>query len=179
MSQDQPVSNTVGSLLEQVKSLPDSIEALSSSVQHVTDLGQVAAQPILHDVASATSDVASATAKEGIDLLSEVLGGPPADPATDNHVAALPATILGAATDNISAAGHAEDSPLPALPSFDAAHLESLQVGGAPTASHDDVHALETPPLQLGFLGQSYIDVADHHHDNGSHTLSSPVHGFI
>jgi hypothetical protein len=166
-SEDQPVFNTLGSLLGQVKSLPDGVDGFSSPVQHVVELAEMPAQRIVDDISSVAS--------KGIDQLSEVLGGPAPDPGTTTHATDLPATILGAAADSFSAAGQGGGAPLP-VP--DAAHLDGLNVGAVPTASHADAPALDMPPLQLGFLGQSYVDVADHH-DSGAHSLNSPLHGFI
>jgi hypothetical protein len=105
-----------------------------------------------------------------------VLGGPPLDLGTISAPLDLPASILGAATDGVGA-GHGGDAVLPVLsagPPLEPVHADTAM----PVVDHVAAPALELPPLQLGFLGQSYTDVVDHH-DNGSHSLNSPLHGFI
>jgi hypothetical protein len=170
----QPVVDTLGSLFEQTQLLPLSVESLSSPLQLVPDVS-AATSGLLSDVLGglAPADDASTTASTGIDLLSEVLGGPPPDPVA-SLASDLPATILGAATESITASLIA-DAPLPVL---DTALSETLNVDAVPMPSPVDIPVFDMPPLQLGFLGQSYVDVADQF-DNGPHTLNSPLHGFI
>jgi hypothetical protein len=159
----------MGALVEQMRSLSASSDVMPSLVQHATDIGDIAGQ-MLQEISSSAS--------KGIDGLSEVLGGPRLDLVTSSgpsDLQGLPASILGAVT-NVAGTGHDNNGGLPV---FHAAPLESLHVDAAvPVADHAPPTIVEIPPLQLGFLGQSYTDVADHH-DNGSHSLTSPLHGFI
>ena len=160
----QPVFDAVGSLLDPVESPLEAIGISSeSAVQRIVD---------------APSSVTS----HGIDLLSEVLGGPPSDPATSggtSDLRALPATILGAATNTASAGdgGHA------ATPAVDTTLPEPLHtdthIDTASMPDHAAAPVADVPPLQLGFLGQSYVDAADHHHDAGSHGMNSLLHGLV
>jgi hypothetical protein len=163
----QHISEAMDTLVDQMKALPTGIEGISSLVQHATDIGAIAGQMV--------NEISSAALK-GVEGLSEVLGGPPLDLGTISAPLDLPASILGAATDGVGA-GHGGDAVLPILnvgPPLEPAHADTAM----PVVDHVAGPALELPPLQLGFLGQSYTDVVDHH-DNGSHSLNSPLHGFI
>jgi hypothetical protein len=176
------ISSAMDALVEQVKSLPDGIEGVSSLVRHAADIGDIAGRMV---------DEMSATALNGVEQLSEILGGPPADLGGSPVVQDLPAAILGAAADALAppALGGA------ALPALDVVPLAPVPVPvpvpaavAVPLPLHADLAApavdpvaavvTELPPLQLGFLGQSYVDVADQH-DSGPHTLSSPLYGFV
>ncbi|MBI3196521.1 MAG: hypothetical protein HYZ40_03205 [Rhodospirillales bacterium] len=166
----QQISSTMDALVEQMRSLPTDFEAMSSLIHHASDIGNIAGQMV---------NEISATTQPGIEGLSEVLGGPPADlGAATSPVSMLPASILGAATDPAGA-----ETGAAALPLLGAAALEPLQAGplqgdlAMPALDHAAMTATEMPP-QLGFLGQSYTDVVDHH-DNGSPSLTSPLHGFV
>jgi|GEM_PF-5763554 len=168
----QQISSTMDALVEQMRSLPTDFEAMSSLIHHATDIGNIAGQMV---------NEISATTLRGIEELSEVLGGPPADlGAATGALNMLPASILGAATDAVGA-GPGGDA---ALPIFNAAAPEPLPAAALPAdlalpvLDHAVAPATELPPLQLGFLGQSYTDVVDPH-DNGSPSLTSPLHGFI
>lgn len=163
----QHISTAMDTLVDQIKALPTSIEGLSTLVQHATDIGAIAGQMV--------EEISSAALK-GVEGLSEVLGGPPLDLGTISAPLDLPASILGAATDGIGAS-HGGDAVLPVLNT--ASLHEPLHADTAmPVVDHVTAPVTELPPLQLGFLGQSYTDVVDHH-DNGSHSLNSPLHGFI
>jgi hypothetical protein len=163
----QHISEAMGTLVDQIKALPTSIEGLSAFVQHATDIGAIAGKMV---------DEISSAAHKGVEGLSEVLGGPPIDLGTMIAPLDLPASILGAATDGIGAS-HGGDAVLPVLNA--ASLLEPVHADAAvPVVDHVAAPPVELPPLQLGFLGQSYIDAVDHH-DNGSHSLNSPLHGFI
>jgi hypothetical protein len=163
----QHISTTMDALVEQMRSLPTDFEAMSSLIHHATDIGNIAGQMV---------NEISATTLKGIEGLSEVLGGPPVDlGAATGPLNMLPPSILGAAADAVGA-GPGGDAALPIL---NAAALAPLPADLAlPVLDHAAVPATEMPPLQLGFLGQSYTDVVDPH-DNGSHSLTSPLHGFI
>jgi hypothetical protein len=169
----QHISSTMDALVEQMRSLPTDFEALSSLINHATDIGNIAGQMV---------NEISATAVKGIEGLSEVLGGPPVDlGAATSPLNMLPASILGAAADTVGA-GPGGDQALPMLKAAalePVVHADILHPDLAmPVLDHATAPAPETPPLQLGFLGQSYTDVVDHH-DNGSHSLTSPLHGFL
>ena len=156
----QHISEAMDTLVDQIKVLPTSVEGLSSLVQHATDIGAIAGQMV--------EEISSAALK-GVEGLSEVLGGPSLDLGTIGAPLDLPASILGAA--------HGGDAALPTLntaPLLEPVHADAAM----PVVDHVAAPVVELPPLQLGFLGQSYADVADHH-DNGSHSLNSPLHGFI
>jgi hypothetical protein len=163
----QHISEAMDTLVDQIKALPTSIDGLSTLVQHATDIGAIAGQMV--------EEISSAALK-GVEGLSEVLGGPPIDLGTISAPLDLPASILGAVTDGI-AASHDGDAVLPVLntaPLQEPVHADAAM----PVVDHVAAPIVELPPLQLGFLGQSYTDVADHQ-DNGSHSLNSPLHGFI
>lgn len=163
----QNISEAMDTLVDQIKALPTSIDGLSTLVQHATDIGAIAGQMV---------DEISSTALKDVEELSEVLGGPPLDLGTITAPLDLPASILGAATDGIGAS-HGGDAVLPVLntiPLLEPVHADVAM----PVVDHVAAPVMELPPLQLGFLGQSYTDVADHH-DTGSHSLTSPLHGFI
>jgi hypothetical protein len=163
----QNISEAMNTLVDQIKALPTSIDGISSLVQHATDIGAIAGQMV---------DEISSTVLKGVEGLSEVLGGPPLELGTIGTPLDLPASILGAATDGIGAS-QGGDAVLPMLNTAslpDPVHADAAM----PVVDHVAAAVVELPPLQLGFLGQSYTDVADHH-DNGSHSLTSPLHGFI
>jgi len=163
----QHISEAMDTLVDQIKALPTSIDGLSTLIQHATDIGAIAGQMV---------DEISSAALKGVEGLSEVLGGPSLDLGTISTPLDLPASILGAATDGIGAS-HGGDAVLPVLNT--ASLQEPVHADAAmPVVDHVAAPVMELPPLQLGFLGQSYTDVVDHH-DNGSHSLNSPLHGFI
>lgn len=102
-----------------------------------------------------------------------MLGGPPLDlGAVADSLAAdlLPPSILGAHSD-AAHAGEVVQATFNALP------IEPVAAIGSDVLDHAATTVTEVAPLQLGFLGQPYVDA--HHDDGGPHALSSPLHGFI
>lgn len=164
---DEHIDKAMNTLVDQSKALPTSIDGISSLVQHATDIGAIAGRMV---------DEISSTVLKGFEGLSEVLGGPPLELGTIGSPLDLPG-IDPASRHRWHWREPCGDAVLPMLNAAslpDPVHADATM----PVVDHVAAAAVELPPLQLGFLGQSYTDVADHH-DDGSHSLTSPLHGFI
>ena len=149
------VTDTVDHTLQAV-SFPElpSLPSVPTTVDHAL---QVVSLPELPSLSSVTSTVDQAVAASLPEL--PALPSVPTAPATLDHV-------LGSATAPDLPSGHTD---LPA----------TVLGASEPVVDHIAAPVVEAPPLQIGFLGQSYTDMHDPHDPGGAHGMPSMLHGMV
>jgi hypothetical protein len=161
--------------------LHDAIATMDQTLTQISgqvpiDLG-AATSGLVDATATIVSAAASATSLlEG--LPSALLGAPDILPSANGVLASAFGTVPTAAAASL---GHSPETDSPhnvanvVLPAMaDLAQVNLAQVNLA----HVDHGADSSGAIQLGFLGQSYLDAVDAH-DLASHTIGSPFHGFV
>lgn len=192
------LADAAESISTAMKTLLGHVEGLKIGLPGIADL-QHQFDGIAEDAGRLAQEISSAAGAglDGIDL-SEILGGPalPVVPETVDALAgslgdvlspagghSIPATLLGAAEPDavpgLPATGFEIGSVATAALDLPHDAISTRSSGdGIETLTAGELGGLGAPPLQLGFLGQSYTDSGTHH-DSGSHGLVSPLHGFV
>ena len=143
----------------QTASLPElpSLPSVTGTLDHTL---QAVSLPELPSLPSVTSTADHAAAAASLPELPPLPSAPavPAVPAALDHV-------LGAAAP-------------PDLPAVHTDVPTTVLGASEPVVDHVAAPVVDTPPLQIGFLGQSYTDVHDMH-DLGVHGMPSMLHGMV
>jgi hypothetical protein len=164
------ISSAMKTLVEQVQAGGPQSEALSSVLPHVSAMADSAAA-LAHDIAVTFAPPSfEAPSFSSLSTLPELPALHLELPALDQILGAATAPELPALDEVLGAATHAAafDADLPA------------SVLGAPEAAFDHLAApiVESAPLQIGFLGQSYTESVDSH-DASQHGMPSLLHGLV
>jgi hypothetical protein len=161
-----PVTQTVDHVLgaaplpdlPAVPSVAQMLDPVTQTVDHVLDAAPVPELPAVPSVVQTPDSVTQ--------TVDHVLGAAPLP-----ELPAIPPVTQ--TLDHVLGAASAPDVP--------AVHVDlPASVLGAADSMVDHITApiVETPPLPIGFLGQSYTEVHDPQ-DTGSHGLTSMLHGLV
>jgi hypothetical protein len=199
-------SSAMKTLADHVQSNAPEPDQLSSVIQHVgamadsavalaNDLG-APALPSLPELPLLPSVTATVDHALGAVSLPELPSLPSVEATVDYALQAVSLPELPSLTSTID---HALQAPsLPELPAASASLDHALGAASPPDLPpvHTDVPAavlgapepvvdhlaapvVEAPPLQIGFLGQSYTDMYDPHDLGGVHGMGSMLHGMV
>jgi hypothetical protein len=157
--------------------LHDAVATMAQTLTQITGQIPIELAAVTGGLDDTTATIASASASATSlleDLPSTLLGAPDALPSANGVLASAFGTVPTATAASLGHLSETTDSQ------HNAANVPSAVMAAPVMAefAHADHGADNSAAIQLGFLGQSYLDAVDVH-DLASHTISSPFHGFV